>query len=199
MLPDSWWVAIHKRLKAGDPTATAELAENALDLLCHHLRCRFPVTRDQDFIDDAATETLVSYMKRPDQYNPLKMKLRGYLEMAAEADLQNAFDKEKRRREREPHDSGVELSEIVGKESSGEGEAEDCEAGELTRAVCGLFKDPADQQLARLVIERERSTEKFAAVLGITHLPVAEQRQIVKRRKDRIKKILHARGRNQYE
>ena len=44
----------------------------------------------------------MSYMKAPDQYDPLKMKLRGYLEMAAEADLQNILDKEKRRREHEP-------------------------------------------------------------------------------------------------
>ena len=57
MLPDSWWVAIHKRRRP----ATRPPPQNwqkTLDLLCPHLRCRFPVTRDRDFIDDAATEAL---------------------------------------------------------------------------------------------------------------------------------------------
>ncbi len=195
MLPANWWEMIDQRIRRGDPTATAELAENTLDLLCSHLKCRFPTMRDRDCIDDAATEARVSYMKRPDQYDPLQMRLRGYLEMAAEADLRNILAKEERRREHEPRDSDVELGEIAGKEPI---DPDDSQSRQVADTLAELFKDPVDRELAALVVDGERSTEKFAALLGITHLPAPEQRKTVKRHKDRIKKILHRRGRNHY-
>ena len=141
----------------------------------------------------------MSYMKRPDQYDPRQRGLRGYLKMAAEADLRNILAKEQRRKHRERRESGVELGEIAGKQSSGEGVADDGKADAVTKAVAELFQDPVDQQLAALVIERERSSEKFAVILGIAHLPPSEQRPIVKRHKDRIKKTLERGGRNRNE
>jgi hypothetical protein len=199
MPPADWWKTIHERIAGGDPTATAELAENTLDLLCTHLKCKFPALHDQDYIDDAAVEALMSYMKRPGQYDPHQRGLRGFLEMAAEGDLRNILAKEQRRKKRDRRESRVEIGEIAGKEPSGEGMTEDGEADAVTRTVAELFPDPVDQQLAVLVIDRERSTEKFAAILGIAHLPASEQQSIVKRHKDRIKGTLQRRGRNHHE
>ncbi len=186
MLPADWWRTIHERIQRGDPTATAELAENAVDLLCSHLKCRFPTMRDRDCIDDAATEALVSYIKRPDRYDPRQKRLLGYLKMAAEADLRNILAKEKRRKEHEPRDYSVELGKIAGKEPI---DVDDGQSRQVTDTLAELFKDPIDRELAALVIDGERSTEKFAALLGIIHLPAPEQRKTVKRHKDRIKKI----------
>jgi hypothetical protein len=42
----------------------------------------------------------------------------------------------------------------------------------------------------QLMMEGERATHTFANVLGILDLPSNEQRKIVKRNKDRIKKII---------
>jgi hypothetical protein len=44
-----------------------------------------------------------------------------------------------------------------------------------------------DQALLRLMAEGERVTGKFAIVLGVTDLPIADQRRIVKQHKDRLK------------
>ena len=53
-----------------------------------------------------------------------------------------------------------------------------------------LFPNPLDQALLDLLEQGERSTERFAAALGLGGQSVQEQRAEVKRRKDRIKKKL---------
>jgi len=198
MLSANWWKTIDERLRRGDPTATAELAENVFHLLCGHLTHEFPEVRDQDCVDDAASEALISYVKRPEQYDPDQRGLRGYLEMSAEADLRNILAKERRRKRRERRNSAVELGHVAGKESSDEGNSNDSQPGQVVDTLAALFDDPLDRHLAALVVDGERSTEKFAAILSIMHLPASEQRKIVKRHKDRIKKVLHRRGRNHY-
>ncbi len=64
----------------------------------------------------------------------------------------------------------------------------------MTQLVAALFKAPMDPALAALVLDDERSTKKFAVLLGIAHLPASEQRKIVKREKDRIMKVFDRQG-----
>lgn len=44
------------------------------------------------------------------------------------------------------------------------------------------------------MLEEVRDTDQYARVLGIEKLPVGEQRDVVKRRKDRLKKRIERGG-----
>ena len=57
-----------------------------------------------------------------------------------------------------------------------------------------LFDDPKDRRMVELILDGERSTEAFAAVLGLESLPIEQQRSEVKRNKDRLKKRLRDYG-----
>jgi RNA polymerase sigma-70 factor (ECF subfamily) len=60
--------------------------------------------------------------------------------------------------------------------------------------LMSLLQDPKDRQILALRLRGERSTEAFAEILGISHLPTDAQRREVKRAKDRIDKVLRRKG-----
>ena len=124
--------------------------------------------------------------------NPALMRLYGYLEMIAAADLRDLLAKEQRRKKLERRDFSVELRRLAANKYIGE---EERQSRAVTHVLDELFADPVDRMFAGLLIDGERSTEKFAALLGLAGLPATEQRKIVKRHKDRIKKIFRRDGR----
>lgn len=134
----------------------------------------------------------MSYLKRPEQYDPSKRSLLGFLAMAAEGDLRNALAKIKRRTKIEVSMENVDLQVPDG--NNDVGSALDIDEEQIRGGIQALFPDPLDQSMASLVLEGERSTKAYAQVLGIEGLPLAEQRVEVKRHKDRIKKKLERYG-----
>jgi RNA polymerase sigma-70 factor (ECF subfamily) len=187
-----WWTDIHKRLIGHDNVAPAQLAEVALPLLEGHLHASYPKVRDAEMIADAAVDAVVAYVKDPAKFDPSKRSLLGYLKMAAVGDLLNRIAKEGRRRDRAKGEGDrVELDQLAGKESVGAVDETESPA----QTIDTLFPSERDRRMASLVIEGERSTAKFAAVLGITGRSIEDQRIIVKKHKDRIKKVLQRRGR----
>lgn len=101
MVDNQKCLALHARLVAGDPTAQAELAEHVWEPLLHAVRKNNLALRDRDLVDMACADALMSYVQRPAQYNPAKMKLFSYIVMAASGDLKNALAKGRRRRRKE--------------------------------------------------------------------------------------------------
>ncbi len=185
--PDEEWTRrIHGRLRAGDPTATAELAEALGNVLFRRLRSRYARV-DADMVADAAWDALLAYMRRPDAFDPSRRSLLGYLQMAAEGDLRNAMAKNRRRREDPLPD--VELADSRGKREMEQLEAS-MDAARLQEELRRRFPDPRDLAAVALLLEDERSTSAFTEVWGLGSLPVEEQRQEVKRGKDRLKKAL---------
>jgi DNA-directed RNA polymerase specialized sigma24 family protein len=197
MPAEAWWDAIHQRLLHSDPTAPSELAETVLDLLQGHLRAAFPRVRDKEWINDAAEDALVSYLKKPSQFQPQRNKrLWGYLQMSAEGDLLNRLAKEKRRKKRERRDRSVEVSILAGNEPIPVDVLSVTDTtGNMEKTLARLFPHALDRAVATLVIQKERSTDRFACIIGITDRPKSEQRKTVKQYKDRIKKVLQRRGR----
>jgi hypothetical protein len=59
----------------------------------------------------------------------------------------------------------------------------------VKRAV-ELLEEPRDRAILRLMMDGVRETEEYAEVLQVHDLAQEEQREIVKRNKDRIKKTL---------
>jgi RNA polymerase sigma-70 factor (ECF subfamily) len=200
---DSWFASIHERLLRNDPTAPSVLAEAALDLIVGRLLKANPRLGDSDLIQTAAIDALINYIKRPDQYNPTKRGLLGYLVMSAQGDLRNALAAIHKRQEREISLESVELRqigrnielELVDGDDANEtvlgATAENLDSTQIERLIqelSALFDTQVDMDIAKLVLSGERDTVAFAKVLGINELDITEQRKEVKRQKDRIKK-----------
>jgi RNA polymerase sigma-70 factor (ECF subfamily) len=196
---------IHGRLVAGDPTAPEELARKYLPLIERHVSARAHVhgIHDQDLINDATVDAVFGYIRHPEKFNPSKSGLLGYLKRAAEMDLINVVQQDRRRRRGEELQEDVEVSILARNKSSEidrirrgtEDETISRIQQQRTLAEVTVSENARDEILLRLMAEGERSTNRFAAVLGITDLPVAEQRHIVKQNKDRLKAHLR-RGRS---
>jgi hypothetical protein len=192
---DKWQSKIHERLLAGDVTAPAELSEGLIGPLLQRLTKKYPKLRDPDLLYDAVTDALMSYIKRPTQFDPGKRSLIGFLCMAAEGDLLNALAKDKRRRHKEIPLEDVELGVAAGNSKIEEGNSEtEPEREKLRQALPRLFGDPKDLVIVELMIAGERTTEVFVKVLELQHLPLDQQRREVKRHKDRLKKRLERYG-----
>jgi DNA-directed RNA polymerase specialized sigma24 family protein len=177
---DKWQREIHERLLIEDVTASAELVEALSEPLLYHLTKKYPKLRDPDSLYDAVTDALMSYIKRPAQFDPTKRSLIGFLGMAAEGDLLNALAKEKRRRQKGISLEDVELEIVVGNSEVEKGNSEtEPERDDLRQALPRIFKDPKDLVMVELMISGERTTESFVEVLELQHLPVDQQRREV--------------------
>lgn len=192
---EGWYRQIHERLLQGDPTASADCAQAVIGPLTKRLEGRFPELRGSDFLVDAVTDAVLSYLKRPEQYDPAKRGLLGFLTMAAVGDLRNALAKWHRRKEMEVPLEDVDLEAAAGNMQVGPHDsAGDVDLEEIRSGVSALFDDPRDRRLAELVLEGERSVKAFARILKLENLSIDEQRREVKRHKDRIKKRLERYG-----
>lgn len=184
---------LHRLLLNGDPTAPARIVERHLDRLIERLSARFPNV--PDLVEDAVSQALTAYVMNPQIYNPDLSPLFNFLIMAADRDLRNLLAAEKRRLKHEvvELDADVALDE-PGTEYLADERANperlDLDQDELEARIQQVLPDPRDQKMLALMVEGERHTEAFAQILGITSLPLAEQRAVVKRHKDRIKQRL---------
>jgi len=182
---------LHQLLIAGDVIAPARIAESFMPLVLARVKRCFPSLGDPHLVDTAVEDALISYFGRPAQYQPDKGNLLAYLTMSAIGDLKNML----RKHERESSDAqGVELGDRPAEhpmEMYGDVASEDeavLEPAPVWNHLMGLLPDAKDRELLALLIEGERSTGKFAAVLGVSDLPPKQAAAIVKRHKDRIKK-----------
>jgi hypothetical protein len=64
------------------------------------------------------------------------------------------------------------------------------QGGRLLHRMRGAVRGPEDARIIQLMIDGERRTQRFAAALGLEKADPAEQREAVKRHKDRIRKRL---------
>lgn len=188
-------IELHQRLLAADPLASSDIADAYLTPVMNALKLKYPFT-DPTLLSDSATEAYFNYVDRPSSFDPAGRSLLGYLKMSAEGDLKNALAKLKLEAARLVSlDTVVELSdsyrnnpieeEFIGRQAATEKilawraqQAADMELAADT---------PLDQQLLELLLVGERRTQAYARLLQIEDLSPAEQRQIVKRHKDRLR------------
>ena len=124
----------------------------------------------------------------------LNLDLFGYLRMSARSDLLNL------RRHFGPEfvsvESAVELEGTPGEhivETASDAILEDEDVAALSPIwdrLAVLFPEFTDRQIVWLLVEGERNTDEYAAVLGILELPREERAKEVKRHKDRVKVTL---------
>lgn len=190
---------VHQRLLQGDPTAPSEVILAYLEPLIRRLRHRFPDVADETIIHDAVTDALFQYVQSPGQFDPRKSNLSSYLTMAARGDLLNALARERRRTARQVPLEAVAEAALARNTLRGD-DAQEASAGDrvaasqLMHCVLQQVPDPRDREMLKLMLAGERKTTRYAGLLEIEHRSEAEQRRIVKRHKDRLKKRLQRLG-----
>jgi RNA polymerase sigma-70 factor (ECF subfamily) len=190
---------LHQRLLSGDVTAPEEAARKYLPLIQKHVAARawnVYHINDRELIWNATVDAvLLDYILHPTRFDPSKSGLLGYLKRAAERDLINAVEKNQRLRRGEDLYGDVEEgirgrnkpSELARIMRNAEEETVSRIQRERDAAAATNADNKRDSALLRLMVDGERSTSKFAVLLGIEALPVPEQRRIVKQHKDRLK------------
>ncbi|HEU5199516.1 MAG TPA: hypothetical protein VFU32_07760 [Ktedonobacterales bacterium] len=196
--------AFHQRLLAADdPTVPAEVAEWLYPLLMRETYARAcggggPV--DRDMVKDAVANVLLEYIDAPERYDPDRGSLQRYLVMAAYRDFQNLSAKEARRAGLQRYLSLLsteqEDEDIVDDQQDIEQLIGRIHAESLWQMLDEHFPDPTERQIVELIVDRVRSVQPYTQLLGLTHLSLGEQREEVKRVKDRLKKRLQRIGEN---
>ncbi|MGH7719589.1 MAG: hypothetical protein ACREON_12200 [Gemmatimonadaceae bacterium] len=186
-------IVLHRRLLDGDRTASEELASRLLEPLCAEIQKDYPRV-DEQVVNDGVVDAVLDYCARPDRNEASNgSQLHGLLARAAWRNVANTVRGEQRRTRREERFgrestlTSVEDGSTLGKLVQGEDEAE---RGQRIGRLMQLLPEQADREALRLRLNGERRTHVFARLLGIEHLPVAEQRREVKRVKDRIDKVI---------
>jgi hypothetical protein len=195
---------LHRRLVEGDPVAPSELADKYLHRLILFLRKTNDSGFPRNFIEEAAGDSIVSLVKSPIAFDPSRtvaaQPLFAYLKRAAQRDLINILNKEKR------HQRGRQSLESVELLSSARNYREEDPAESLERReeaekadnkVLSLVRrglSAEQQQCLALMAQGERKTAAFAKALGIEDLSKNEQRIKVKRVKDMLKQRIRRTG-----
>ncbi len=186
-------LALHSRLCHGDRTAPEEVARLLLPPLVQEISRQFPQT-DEHVIWDGVSDAILDYCARPDSFDEKRnVPLDRFLQMAAWRNVANSMRGEKRRKTREEkafHAYGeppVELESAVG--NLLQKEKNEQRRQQQVKLMTALQSE-TDRQILALRLQGERRTEVFAKVLGISLLPIKDQRREVKRAKDRIDKLL---------
>ncbi len=200
--PDRFWQdRIHQYILQHNLTAFAELCELALPHLVVFLRQRFP-QNDNHLHEATAIDCLMQYYGRPTQYNPEKLSLFSYLRMAARNDMLNALAKNGRD---QTHLHDIEdptlkpyLTEPNTFAQTDELDRWLTQHTRLSRQqILQALDDElskTDKKLVTMMFNGVRDSRQYAIAMGVTHLDTSQQRQEVKRAKDRLTKKLQRFG-----
>jgi len=148
----------------------------------------------ETLIVDVVTDTFLKYFADPTRYDPEKQTLERFLIMDAEGDLKNEWEKHKRQTKNLAR--SVELDEKNGNSIKDEEldpintiiNKEDIEL--LYKKLKILFNNEKDIEIAQLMLAGERRSPEYAKILEIEDRPPEEQKQEIKKQKDRIDKVI---------
>jgi len=183
---------IHQRLLQGDKTASESLVRECLFPLVRVLRRRH-LAVPRDMLTDAACDSLLALIQSPHRFDPLRSSLMTFLTLVADRRLVDHLRVAGRHAAREIHVGGShDVEDWSGPRLRGEAcrphepVAADRLPSEFEDIVAKALPDPRDRALLALICEGRRTIGDYAAVLGITHLSVADQRITIKRSRDRV-------------
>jgi RNA polymerase sigma-70 factor (ECF subfamily) len=189
--------ALHIRYLADDRVALEEIWVRYLPPMLVHLRAYIDRGNlylvDPDLIEEAAYRALMSYQRRPGQYDPERGKsLLGYLRMSALGDLKNL------RRQKNPPGGlrvvGID-DEAWNRQVADDGDLEDDVVEEEAQTrwrdrIYAVARSDEDRTILGLMIRGERRTETYAQALGLTHRSIKDQESYVYKAKERLTRRL---------
>lgn len=180
----------HQRILArDDPIAFAAFAEMFYDSLLQDVRRRAGSGVDAILVEEAVGEALLDYHDSPERYDPRRASLQSYLSMAAYRDFQNAAAKERRVTGRQVSlfDPAFQEQDIVESQETIDSQLQE---EKLWQLIDQVFPDPTERRVVMLILNKTRSPEPYAQVLGLCDLPYDERIREVRRVKYRITKRL---------
>jgi RNA polymerase sigma-70 factor (ECF subfamily) len=187
---------LHSRLlEKTDSRVTASISEIFFPLLVKSLKSSFHYLPDSHVIETIAEDTLIKYLEKPEKFDPSKRSLIGYLFMDAYWDVKNLIGRAKKVVELYPQVAEYEV-QAVAHDSNPESLFLEQEAlqvsedSEWSDIVGSVIREPTDRAILELLLDGVRETRQFAEVLGVEKLQPKQQARLVKRHKDRIKKII---------
>lgn len=195
-------IQLHNSIKEKDDIALSKLYDMYGDYLVKTIKARYPKSyQDESFAFEAVNEALFGYFNSPDTFDPQLNTLKRFLEIAAERDILNLLQKEKKHSKKINLPDDVELHEnfwnsIVKEENLPDSDLISSQSLKKVEQELEKHFNKEDLLLAKMVLIGERSTEVFSKVLKIEGLTIEEQKNEVKKVKDRIKKVIE---RNQIE
>jgi DNA-directed RNA polymerase specialized sigma24 family protein len=176
--------ALHERIVCGDAAARNELLEVLTPRTEQYLRrLRFRGSNG-DLVHDAAVDALMDYIAAPHRFDPGKCPLRKFIELAGRRNLLNALRAERRLAARHAALAHVVVT-MIDYSARPYFLSRSC----LHTVLKGFSRD--ELQVLKLWLDGERATTAFAQALSLCHLAREEQRQIVRRMKERVVRRLH--------
>lgn len=208
-IDESWLQEQHLRLIDGDPLASSDIASAIYPAFIGIFSKKYS-GMEQELIANAVADAVIAYLKHPQGYPAGKgIRLFNYLYTRIKSLTLNYYQKEKTRKSREllRGDIFSDLQEDLSEEEVSQPEEANVELFDSnieysdekallppTHRLFEIFDDRTDQQMAHLVIVGVRAISQFSSILGIETRALSEQKVIVKRHKDRIKKRLERAG-----
>jgi RNA polymerase sigma-70 factor, ECF subfamily len=197
--PDA--LALHQRLGAHDPTAALDLVVAYLAPLVVWLGETVPNVAE-DIRLEAAEDALLTLIRKPESYRPEGQTLEVYLRMSARGDLRNLLRKERRHHQGRVPWKSVEHSADAGKYLGRHDDpALPLRLAEEEQTLAGAIPDSVRRKLSEidlraleLILQKERRLGVYATLYGLLDRAMEEQERIVKRHKDRLKKVLKRAG-----
>ena len=180
----------HQRILArDDPIAFAAFAESFYDSLLQDVRRRAGSGADPMLVEEAVGEALLDYHDSPERYDPKRACLQSYLSMAAYRDFQNASAKERRVTGHQVSlfDPAFQEQDIVESQETIDSQLQ---VEKLWQLIDQVFPDPTERRVVMLILNKTRSPEPYAQMLGLCDLPYDERIREVRRVKYRITKRL---------
>ncbi|MCS6865850.1 MAG: hypothetical protein RMJ56_03255 [Gemmataceae bacterium] len=169
-------------LRVGNPLAPHDIITKYLSLLVGYLQNKNP-NLDEHLLNTAAEEALLNFLLQPTTFDSQRSSFHRFLCMAAQADLKNLLEKERRARR------AISLECVA---EPGYVRKDECEPEiswqqpQLQAEIAAL--NPRERAVLELMKDGVRETRPYATKLGLTHLDENQQRMEVKRWKDRIKR-----------
>jgi len=189
-------LAMHERLLSGDPVARAEVITILYDDVVHGVQRRAGSDCDAALAEEQAQEALLHYAEDPGHYDPERSALHTYLAMVGHSRYLDALRRDRRHGAGLPSLSNPRIAAVA--DSADEdiiaSLISDLDVAQVKGRLLAHFDDPQDRIVAELMLDGGDGWECYAEALGLSSLPVEQQRNEVYRVRGRVRKRLQRLG-----
>lgn len=193
-----------ERLRRGDSTSFYEIYNQHQEAITLFLRKRWnnfiakmDSIQGEHLILSALTDALMELVNNPARFDPERGSLRTFLIGIAQRRMSNSYRKEVKGRSVFSF-TDVGLEKLEGNNGVEGSPLESLEARELLELIRKmlkkLFPNEPDFTLALMILEGVRPTDAYSLVLEICDMASEEQRELVNKHKDRLKKQMQRNG-----
>jgi len=185
-------LAMHQRVLSGHPVARAEVITALYFDVVEGVLRQAGTGCDAALAEEKAGDALLQYAENPGRYDPERSALRTYLILVGHSKYRTALWRERQRAARQYSLSNPQTVAAAERASADVMEelVADIDASQLKARLISHFDDPRDKAAAALVLDDTQGWEPYVDVLGLSSLPVEQQKAEVYRVKSRVKKRL---------